>query len=109
GLGHPRLVTTQGNGVNHLITPGPLRDLLEPRGAKHVLVKGRTREKAELLADRLPCLLGVVMDAHRRMRDERRCWATGAVSASVQGRERDIAQVRARAHPADGPIGLGAT
>ena len=109
GLCHPRFVAPQGDGVDHRIAPGPLRDFLEPRGAKHVLVKGRTCEAAELLSDRRPHLLGVVMDAHRRMRDQRRHRATGAVSSPVQGWERDVAQVRARAHPANGPIGLGAT
>ena len=66
-VGHPRFVAPQGDGVDHGIAPGPLRDFLEPRGAKHVLVKGRTREEAELLADRRSRLLDVVMDAHRRM------------------------------------------
>src|SRR5262249_44997761 len=65
-------------------------------------------EAAELLTDRCLYLLGVVVDAHWRMGDQRRYRPTGTVSAPVQGRQRDIAQVRTRAYPANGPIGLGA-
>src|SRR5215510_3221519 len=44
GLGYPRFVAPQGDGVDHRTAPGPLCDFRKPRGAKHVLVKGRARK-----------------------------------------------------------------
>src|SRR4029453_7480283 len=72
GVCYPRFVAPQGASVDHRIAPGPLCDLFEACSAKHILAKGGTREEAELLADRRPYLLGVVMDAYRCMRNQGR-------------------------------------